>query len=87
MIDSGVDWLAEDLRYHLQYGVSYAVDVTTGNELPWWHVCDEHGTQMAFLIRKVNPYCKICPVRVERARGNMKPKDAAEVFIITSIMR
>jgi hypothetical protein len=79
-VDSGVDWLSEDLRYHLKYGISSAADVATGKELPWWHVYDEHGTQMASLIRKVNPYCKIYPARAERARGNMKMRDAAKVI-------
>jgi hypothetical protein len=79
IIDNGVDKVREDLFENIENGISYVTTLSGGRILPWWMVADPHGTQMASLIRGINPFCRLFVARVGRRRDDIDPLSAAKV--------
>ena len=81
IIDNGADINRSNLRKRIDAGVSYvpADKDQPGQPLPWWMVSDPHGTQMASLVEKVNPYCRLYIARVGKGRNDIKADHAAKV--------
>lgn len=67
IIDNGADINRSNLRKRIHAGVSYvSADKDQPQQpLPWWMVSDPHGTQMASLVEKVNPHCRLYIARVK----------------------
>jgi len=62
------------------------MDVVAGTRrLPWWMVADPHGTQMASLVQRVNPYCRLYPVRIGRGRNDFEEEAAIKVRLVTNL--
>ncbi|GAW22634.1 hypothetical protein ANO14919_121760 [Xylariales sp. No.14919] len=81
ILDNGADRIRSSIRGQIAKGVSYVTGGTTsGQILPWWMVSDPHGTQMASLIAKANPFCRLYIARVGRGRKDILPKHAAEAI-------
>jgi hypothetical protein len=79
IIDNGTDKTRSTLYNDIEKGISFAEITATGRRLPWWIVADPHGTQMASLIQRVNPHCRLYPVRVGRGRNDIEEAAAIEV--------
>jgi hypothetical protein len=80
VIDNGTDRLNDTLAMNISKGVSYARSSSTRAQLlPWYIASDAHGTQMAYLIRTINPHCCIYPIRVGMVRDDIQPKAAIQV--------
>jgi hypothetical protein len=80
VIDNGTDRLNDTLATNISKGVSYARSSSTRSQLlPWYIASDAHGTQMAYLIRTINPHCCIYPIRVGMVRDDIQPKAAIQV--------
>ncbi|OTA95155.1 hypothetical protein M434DRAFT_10064 [Hypoxylon sp. CO27-5] len=82
VIDNGVDRIRASVSKKISKGVSF---VTAGVEndnciLPWWMVADPHGTQMASLIEKANPFCQLYIARVGKGRKDILPGNAAKAI-------
>lgn len=78
IIDNGIDKWQDTISENIKHGVSYASRVD-GKLLPWFTAAHAHGTHMASLIRKINPYCELYVFRVSSLREGMDPKRAIEV--------
>jgi hypothetical protein len=78
IIDNGVDKVRTNLFENIENGISFVTTLRRGNMLPWWMVADPHGTQMASLILKVNPFCRFFIARVGRSRDDIDPEHAAK---------
>jgi hypothetical protein len=78
IIDNGIDKWQETISENIKEGFSYASRVN-GRLLPWFTAAHAHGTQMASLVRKINPYCDLYIFRVSSLREGMDPKSAIEV--------
>lgn len=81
IIDNGADRIRYSVRKKIAKGESF---VTAGadngdRKLPWWMVADPHGTQMASLIEKANPFARLYIARVAKGRGDILPGSAAKV--------
>jgi len=81
IIDNGADKIRSSLKENIAKGVSFVkADPENGDRiLPWWMVADPHGTQMASLVKMMNPYCQLYIARVGKGRKDILPEDAAEV--------
>ncbi|KAI1112636.1 peptidase S8/S53 domain-containing protein [Nemania sp. NC0429] len=81
ILDNGADRIRSSIRGQIAKGVSYVTGGPASNRiLPWWMVSDPHGTQMASLIAKANPFCRLYIARVGRGRKDILPKHAAEAI-------
>lgn len=82
IIDNGVDRMRDDVREAIEKGISFvsADPEEPDRVLPWWMVADPHGTQMASLVKQVNPYARLYIARVGVGRGRIKPQDAADAI-------
>ncbi|KAI5863991.1 hypothetical protein GGS23DRAFT_596472 [Durotheca rogersii] len=70
VIDHGADRIRSSVNSKIAKGISF---VTGGAEngdriLPWWMAADPHGTQMASLISRANPFCRLYIARVGKGR-------------------
>jgi hypothetical protein len=82
IIDNGVDQMRGTISDNIEYGRSFVKDGLAGTPyLPWCTAADPHGTQMAYLVRNVNPYCRIYPLRAGSLREDIDPDAAAQVGI------
>ncbi|KAJ5657424.1 subtilisin-like protein [Penicillium longicatenatum] len=82
IIDNGADINRSNLRKRIHAGVSYvSADKDQPQQpLPWWMVSDPHGTQMASLVEKVNPHCRLYIARVGKGRNDIKGYHAAKAI-------
>lgn len=81
ILDNGVDVTNRDLASTIATGRSFVRAATcSGPLLPWDVAADPHGTQMAYLIRMVNPWCRLYPARVASFHKDVNAKAAAEVW-------
>jgi hypothetical protein len=78
IIDNGIDKWQDAISENIKHGVSYA-SRANGKLLPWFTAAHAHGTHMASLIRKINPYCDLYIFRVSSLREGMDPNKAIEV--------
>ena len=78
IIDNGIDKWQDTISENIKLGVSYA-SREDGKLLPWFTAAHAHGTHMASLIRKINPYCDLYIYRVSSLREGMDSKRAIEV--------
>lgn len=80
IIDNGADKFRQKIREVIEKGVSYvkADSESAHRILPWWMVSDPHGTQMAYLVAKANPWCRLYIARVGKSRKDILPEDAVE---------
>jgi hypothetical protein len=78
IIDNGADRMG--ITANIVRGMSF---VRSGLEakstLPWYTPADPHGTQMADLILKVNPWCELFPLRVSSLKKDVDMNAAIEV--------
>lgn len=81
IIDNGADKFRQKIRDVIEKGVSYVrADTESAHRiLPWWMVSDAHGTQMAYLVAKSNPWCRLYIARVGKGRKDILPEDAVQV--------
>lgn len=80
IIDNGTDKLRGTIHPNIEEGISFTKASLDGKRLlPWYTVQDPHGTQMAYLIRTVNPYCKLLPIRAGTVRDDIDPEFAVKV--------
>jgi hypothetical protein len=80
IIDNGIDRFRSTINPNIEDGVSFVkISMDENKVLPWWSASDAHGTQMAFLIRTVNPYCRLLPARVGLTRDDIDPALAVQV--------
>jgi len=89
IIDNGADMIRTTLNDKIAKGFSFVTaDSEAGNQvLPWWTVSDPHGTQMASLIVRVNPFCSLYIARVGKGRKDILPSNAAKVRSSLPLMR
>ncbi|KAI1128630.1 peptidase S8/S53 domain-containing protein [Nemania abortiva] len=81
ILDNGADRIRSSIRGQIAKGVSYVTGGPASSRiLPWWMVSDPHGTQMASLVAKANPFCRLYIARVGRGRKDILPKHAAEAI-------
>jgi hypothetical protein len=78
IIDNGIDKWQDTISENIKEGFSYASRVS-GKLLPWFTAAHAHGTNMASLVRKINPYCELYIYRVSSLREGMDPKCAIKV--------
>jgi hypothetical protein len=66
IIDNGIDHMQESLCRNIERGMSFvkAGGSTEVPYLPWFTAADPHGTQMAYLIQSMNPWCRLFPARI-----------------------
>ena len=83
IVDNGVDKIRTTLSANIEKGRSFVYHGIGAQKrwLPWWVVADPHGTQMASLIQRVNPYCRLYIARVGEGRKDIRPSSAAKVTI------
>jgi hypothetical protein len=80
IIDNGTDQMRSTISDNIEMGWSFTRPSVAGKKmLPWYTASDPHGTQMAYLIRNVNPYCRLIPIRVGLTRKDIDPRLAAQV--------
>jgi hypothetical protein len=80
IIDNGADQMRGTISDNIEYGKSFIKDGLAGTPyLPWYTAADPHGTQMSYLIRNVNPYCRLYPLRAGSLREDIDPDAAAQV--------
>lgn len=72
IIDTGVDVWSSAIKDNIIGGVSYL-------ESPWYQPVDWHGTSMASLIRKINPYIGLYVYSVASTRNDLDVETAAKV--------
>jgi hypothetical protein len=77
IIDTGID--VRTSFENIKEGISFTRTASGEGFLPWWMVADAHGTQMASLVRNVNPYCRLYPVRVGMRTKDIDSDGAARV--------
>lgn len=89
IIDNGADKLRSTIKNNIANGQSFVTaDSETGTrKLPWSMVADPHGTQMASLIKKANPFCRLYIARVGRGHKDIAPENAAKVSTSCHIFR
>jgi hypothetical protein len=78
IIDNGIDKWQDTISENIKEGFSYE-GRAAGKLLPWFTAAHAHGTHMASLIRKINPYCELYIFRVSSLREGMDPNKAIEV--------
>lgn len=80
IIDNGADQMCTAISANIVRGMSF---VRSGYEarsvLPWYTPAHPHGTQMADLIRSVNPWCDLFPLRVASLDNDVNMDAAIEV--------
>lgn len=81
IIDNGADKIRSSIKNSIAKGVSYVTGGPASGDriLPWWMVSDPHGTQMASLIAKANPFCRLYIARVGKLRQDILAENAAAV--------
>ncbi|RVX65857.1 hypothetical protein B0A52_10270 [Exophiala mesophila] len=71
VIDNGVDQMATSSA-NIVRGASFVRSASEPMSiLPWYTPVHPHGTQMADLIRCVNPWCELFPIRVGSLRKDV----------------
>ncbi|KAL7901847.1 hypothetical protein HDV64DRAFT_143531 [Trichoderma sp. TUCIM 5745] len=82
IIDNGADRIRTTVSNKIAKGVSYVTGVAENGHriLPWWMVADPHGTQMASLIAKANPFARLYIARVGKRRKDILPENAAKAI-------
>ena len=80
IIDNGADQFRSTISCNIEYGMSFMKEgpASTGY-LPWYTAADPHGTQMAYLIRNVNDWCRLYPLRAGSLREDIDADAAAKV--------
>ena len=81
VIDNGVDQMHFALSQSIDRGASFvrAGGATEVPELPWYTAADPHGTQMAYLIHSINPWCRLYPLRVGTLQKDIDADAAVKV--------
>jgi hypothetical protein len=80
VLDNGVDLTNCDIALNIATGRSFVrAGSGDGPLLPWDTAADPHGTQMAYLIRSVNPCCQLYPARVASFHKDVDANAAAQV--------
>jgi hypothetical protein len=81
VIDSGVCPAAEDLQTVEIVGESFVDDRIKSGDTHWHSPLSAHGTVVAALISKMNPYCKIYAAKIKSggSRADVDVKAAIEV--------
>ncbi|KIX01497.1 uncharacterized protein Z518_09223 [Rhinocladiella mackenziei CBS 650.93] len=81
IIDTGADQMEKTLSGNIVRGVSFVRSaVEPHSVLPWFTPGHPHGTQMADLIRSVNPECELFPIRVASMRKDVDIYAATEAI-------
>ena len=70
VIDTGVDSTLEGISEYIEQGQSF-VTSNGWRESPWWVASDPHGTQMATIIRRLDPLCKLLIAKVGTTRDDI----------------
>lgn len=79
VIDNGVDQMATSSA-NIVRGASFVRSAFEPMSiLPWYTPVHPHGTQMADLIRCVNPWCELFPIRVGSLRKDVNIHAAVDV--------
>jgi hypothetical protein len=80
VLDTGVDISNELLKGQIEKGFSFVEFGDPPCESPWWLASDHHGTQMASVIRAIDPNCKlfIAKVGIDR-RHVIDPSNVLDV--------
>ena len=78
IIDTGID-IARTSFENIKKGISFTRTTSGDRLLPWWTAEDAHGTQMASLVRNVNPYCQLYLARVGKRTNDIDSDGAARV--------
>ena len=56
ILDTGVSTFPPD---RIKMGTSFVHDKSSSVLKPWWLPSHEHGTQMADIIRSIDPWCEL----------------------------
>lgn len=82
LLDNGVDpTISRELASTIATGRSFVrAGSQNGPLLPWDVAADPHGTQMAYLIHMVNPWCRLYPARVASFHKDVDVLAAANVW-------
>jgi Subtilase family len=81
VIDNGTDKFRHPTSQNIQKGITFMDSgILDGRVLPWYTAADAHGTQMAYLIRRVNPQCHLFVARVGTFRRDIKPEAAVNAI-------
>lgn len=85
IIDNGTDKFRSTICTNIEDGVSFTkLSMNENKVLPWWSASDAHGTQMAYLIRNVNPWCRLLPARIGLSQDDIDPALAVQVRLTQS---
>ncbi len=64
LIDTGIGAMADTSHLQIMPGISFGHGADGETESPWFIPTNEHGPQMADIIRSIDPYCEIYPVKI-----------------------
>jgi len=86
IIDNGVDQMHFPLSQSIERGASFvkAGGSTEMPYLPWYTAADAHGTQMAYLVHSMNPWCRLFPLRVGTLQRDIDVRAAVKVITTLS---
>ena len=80
IIDNGVDIGQSRIAANVRRGRSFVSSDRNGWYLPWFTSAHVHGTQMASLVIRVDPYCDLYVYRINSLpAGSIKVGNAVEV--------
>ncbi|TVY16193.1 Subtilisin BL [Lachnellula arida] len=74
IIDCGVDAWQPAIAENIKFGFSYI------EQAPWYKPEDAHGTLMASLIRRINPWVRFHVYRVSSGRNDLNVNKAAKAI-------
>jgi hypothetical protein len=78
VIDNGFDHWQSAITENIRLARSY-VKESDGVRKPWYTASHAHGTQMASLIRKVNPNCDLYLYRIHSLPSDIEVECALQV--------
>jgi hypothetical protein len=80
IIDNGADQMRSTISANIVRGMSFVrSSLEAKSVLPWYTPAHPHGTQMADLIRNVNPWCELFPLRVASLHKDVDLHAAVDV--------
>lgn len=82
IIDNGMDVhsLTEKWK-NISIGRSFVKADLDDTYLPWLSASDPHGTQVASIIRKLNPFCNLYILRAGKSHKDIMPINVAKVWV------
>ncbi|PON29941.1 hypothetical protein TGAM01_v201307 [Trichoderma gamsii] len=79
IIDNGVDVHSLTQKWkNISIGRSFVKYDSEDRYLPWFSASDPHGTQVASIIRKVNPFCHLYILKVGETHKDVIPENVAK---------